>query len=123
MGANPILASKFCRGAGIGLQDGLKIRWVNNPCGFESHPRHSNMDPLKDFKEAQKAVKEKMLTLILAGFGLIAALAWNDAIQTLFNTLFPNSNGLIGKFIYALIITCIVVVISLQLKKISEKKE
>ena len=27
MGANPILASQFCRGAGIGLQDGLKIRW------------------------------------------------------------------------------------------------
>ncbi len=82
-----------------------------------------DMEPLKDFKEAQKAVKEKMLTLILAGFGLIAALAWNDAIQTLFNTLFPNSNGLIGKFIYALIITCIVVIISLQLKKNSEKKE
>ena len=81
------------------------------------------MDPLKDFKETQKAIKEKMLTLILAGFGLVTALAWNDAIQTLFNTLFPNSNGLIGKFIYALIVTCIVVIISLQLKKISDKKD
>jgi len=59
----------------------------------------------------------------LGAFALVAALAWNDAIQTLFNTLFPKSNGLIGKFIYALIITVIVVVISLRLKKISEEKE
>jgi hypothetical protein len=83
----------------------------------------TNMDPLKNFKEVRRAVKEKTLTLILAGFGLVAALAWNDAVQTLFNTLFPNSNGLIGKFIYALIVTSIVVVISLQLKKVSEKRE
>jgi len=81
------------------------------------------MDPLKQVQETQKAVKEKMLTLILGAFALVAALAWNDAIQTLFNTLFPKSNGLIGKFIYALIITVIVVVISLRLKKISEEKE
>lgn len=82
-----------------------------------------NMDPLKQIQETQKAVKEKMLTLILGGFGLVAALAWNDAIQTLFNNLFPQSNGLVGKFVYAILITAIVVIISLRLKKISEQKE
>lgn len=76
-----------------------------------------------NFKETPKAVKEKMITLILAGFGLVAALAWNDAIQTLFNSLFPQGSGLIGKFGYALIVTLIVVIISLHLKRISEKKE
>ena len=25
---------------GIGRRDGLKIRWANHPCGFESHHRH-----------------------------------------------------------------------------------
>ena len=25
---------------GIGRRDGLKIRWANPPCGFESHHRH-----------------------------------------------------------------------------------
>ena len=74
-------------------------------------------------KETKGAIKEKMLTLILAGFGLVAALAWNDAIQTLFKVIFPKSEGVIGKFIYAVIITILVVVITLQLKKISEKKE
>ena len=76
-----------------------------------------------NLKETPKAVKEKMVTLILAGFGLVAALAWNDAIQTLFNSFFPQGSGLIGKFVYAVIVTLIVVIISLQLKRISEKKE
>ena len=76
-----------------------------------------------NLKETPKAVKEKMITLILAGFGLVAALAWNDAIQTLFNSLLPKGSGLIGKFVYAVIVTFIVVIISLQLKRISEKKE
>lgn len=82
------------------------------------------MEPLKkEIKETQKIIKEKIFTLILAGFGVVAALAWNDAIQTLFKVLFPKSEGLVGKFIYALIVTIIVVIISLQLKKITEIKE
>jgi len=79
------------------------------------------MPPLKQFKNLQKETREKMITLILAGFGLVAALAWNDAIQALFNQLFPKSNGVIGKFVYAVIVTIIVVIISLQLKETSEK--
>ena len=30
----------ICRCDGIGRRDGLKIRWANHPCGFESHHRH-----------------------------------------------------------------------------------
>jgi len=81
------------------------------------------MNPLDKIKETKKAVSEKTLTLVLAGFGLVAALAWNDAIQTLFRVLFPKSEGVIGKFIYALIVTMIVVLVSLNLKKIGETKE
>ena len=81
------------------------------------------MNVFKKIKETEKDVKEKMLTLILAGFGLVAALAWNDAIQTLFNVLFPKSEGVIGKFIYAAIVTILIVFISSHLKKISERIE
>ena len=81
-------------------------------------------DPFKrEIKETQKEFKERTTTLILAGFGLVAALAWNDAIKALFDTFFPTGAGLIGKFIYALLVTIIVVIISLQLKKISEREE
>lgn len=79
------------------------------------------MNPFDKIKETKKEVKEKMLTLILAGFGLVAALAWNDAIQTLFKVLFPKSEGVVGKFAYAVIVTVLIVFISSNLKKISEK--
>jgi ABC-type Mn2+/Zn2+ transport system permease subunit len=77
----------------------------------------------KEIKETQKEFKEKSITLIIAGFGVVAALAWNEAIKSFFDNYLPKSSGLIGKFFYAIIITLIVVVFSRYLEKISEKKE
>ena len=76
-----------------------------------------------EIKETKREFKEKTITLILGGFGLVAALAWNEAIKTLFETFFPKESALIGKFIYAIIVTIIVAVVSSQLTKISQKKE
>ncbi len=80
---------------------------------------------IKKLNKTQKEIQEKMLTLILAGFGLVTALAWNDAIQTMFKIFFPKSEGVIGKFIYAVMVTILVVIISFQLKKLKtdEKKK
>jgi len=76
-----------------------------------------------EIKETKGEFKEKTITLILGGFGLVAALAWNEAIKSLFETFFPKESALIGKFIYAIIVTIIVAVVSSQLTKISQKKE
>ena len=82
------------------------------------------MNPIKkEIKETQKELKERIATLVLAGFGLATALAWNEAIKSLFETYLPKSGELLGKFLYALLITLIVVIISRYLGKISEKKE
>jgi len=77
----------------------------------------------KEVLEIKQAFKEKMLTFILAAFGLVAALAWNDAVQSLFNELFPKSRALIGKVIYAMLITAIVVVVSHRLERLLAEKE
>lgn len=82
-----------------------------------------NFKPLEEIKKTEREFREKAVTLILGGFGLVAALAWNEAIKSLFETFFEKSNELIGKFVYAIIVTVIVVVVSIRLKKISEKKE
>ena len=78
------------------------------------------MEFLNKFK---KESKEKIFTLLLGGFGLVAALAWNDAIQTFFNTFFPKSDCLIGKFVYAVLVTCVVAFVSINLAKTSEDKK
>ncbi|OGZ26968.1 MAG: hypothetical protein A2365_01580 [Candidatus Nealsonbacteria bacterium RIFOXYB1_FULL_40_15] len=74
------------------------------------------------FNEAKEAIKEKMATLMLAGFGLVAALAWNDAVQSLFNAYFPQGQEVLGKFTYAFLVTIVVVIISIQLQKIVKRK-
>lgn len=77
----------------------------------------------EEVEETKRLFKEKMATLILGGFGLVAALAWNEAIKSLFDTYFQKGSSLVGKFIYAIIVTIIVVFVSRYLEKISKKKE
>jgi len=90
---------------------------------MENNKKLEPLNKIKNgIKEVKREFKERTITLILGGFGLVAALAWNEAIKTLFETIFPKKNELIGKFIYAAIVTIVVVIISLQLKKISEKR-
>lgn len=63
-----------------------------------------------------KAVFEKAITFMLAGLGFVVALAWNDAVQSLFNQLFgPTGNTVIAKFIHALFITAIATIIAVRL--------
>jgi uncharacterized membrane protein len=76
---------------------------------------------LKEIEETKRAFQERTITLILGGFGLVAALAWNEAIRSLFETVFKTRGTIISKFIYAIIVTLMLVIISLQLQKINRK--
>ncbi len=82
---------------------------------------------------AQKKDKEKrfhtelvsqMLTLATSGFGLVAALAWNETIQEFVKAFIepriPGS-GLLSKFIYAVLITALAVFITYQLSQLSAR--
>jgi hypothetical protein len=54
-------------------------------------------------------VLDKFAQLIATALGLVAALAWNTAIQSLFTRLFGEAGAaLIGQFAYAVLITLIV---------------
>jgi uncharacterized membrane protein len=55
-------------------------------------------------------VLDKFAELITVALGLVAALAWNTAIQNLFNMIFGEAGSvLIGQFVYAIIITLVVI--------------
>lgn len=69
-------------------------------------------------------VKDKTLSFIMTAFGLVAGLAWNEAIQSLISQLFPIDKGSVwAKFIYAVVMTLILVIITIYLTKIFKKKE
>lgn len=73
------------------------------------------------------AVLRQMLTLATSGFGLVAALAWNNAIQEIVNVyvkpFFPQGSGVISLLIYAILITMIAVVVTVNLSRVIEKLE
>ena len=66
----------------------------------------------------------QMLILATTGFGLVAALAWNSAIQDFVNLyIVPNvpGSGIFSKVIYAILVTVLAVLITYQLSKLSSK--
>lgn len=66
-------------------------------------------------KKVRIELIEKLSTLITAAFGLVAALAWNSAIQNIFNLFFKDNSGLIAQIIYAVIVTVIAVYVTFLL--------
>jgi hypothetical protein len=76
-------------------------------------------------KEKEKTFRaeliEQMLTLTTSGFGLVAALAWNEAIQGFVKEYvqkyFP-ATAIYYKFFYAALITFFAVLITYQLSRL-----
>ena len=58
----------------------------------------------------KKDVIEKLAALITAAFGLVAALAWNGAIQAIFKEVFGTSENISAMLTYAVIVTIIAVI-------------
>lgn len=77
-------------------------------------------------KALQIEVMSQIVTLATSALGLVAALAWNSFIQELVNNYikkFLPGAGLISLFIYALIVTLLAVVVTMNLARIKEKLE
>lgn len=77
-------------------------------------------------KDTSVAFLATVTTLITSAFGFVAALAWNGAIQAFFKQIIPDPNGeswglVISNFIYALIVTVVVVLIIFQLTNLNKR--
>jgi len=79
-----------------------------------------NTGKLKEHSQKiSREVKQKTLGFIITAFGLVAGLAWNEAIQSLIRSMFPlDNNSVIVKFIYAVLMTLLLVVIAMYLTKL-----
>jgi hypothetical protein len=66
-------------------------------------------------------VVEKIAALMTAAFGLIAALAWNEAIKALVAEFLESGDELIGFLIYAIIVTIIAVIAIVLIARTANK--
>lgn len=62
-------------------------------------------------------VMTTMATLITTAFGLIAALAWNEAIKAIIAQFFQAGSGVTGLIIYAVLITIIAVIATILIAR------
>src|SRR5918998_1984715 len=67
-------------------------------------------------------VLDKFSELITTALGLVAALAWNTAIQSLFTEIFGEAGGkLVGQFFYAILITLVVIFATISVGRAAER--
>lgn len=72
-------------------------------------------------KETTKIVLQSMIALCSAALGLVAALAWNDAIKETIRRILGTDESLASKYIYAIFATVIAVVVVVTLARIAAK--
>ncbi len=78
---------------------------------------------LEETKSVERTVREKVLTYITAGLGFVVGLAWNDAIKSLIEYLFPlKENTILAKVIYAAILTIIVTAVIIYLERLLNRR-
>jgi hypothetical protein len=86
-------------------------------------PQHSDDEQVgKEEYKLSAEVLDKFAELITFALGLVAALAWNEAIQQLFTQLLGEAGGaLAAKFVYAVIVTLIVIFATIAVSRAAER--
>lgn len=74
----------------------------------------------KEVSETNRELKAKTFGYVSAALGLVAGLAWNDAIASLIEAAFPLSKDTVGvKFLYAILVTVAVLFVIRYLTRIT----
>lgn len=76
-------------------------------------------------KRFHQELIQQLITLSTSGFGLVAALAWNEAIQAFvkdyIQKFYPGQSGVVSRLIYAVIITVFAVFVTYQLTRLAQR--
>ncbi len=71
----------------------------------------------------RKESLNKITTLIVTAFGLVAALAWNSAIQSVFSRFFGPATDMVALIGYAIFVTLIAVIVTIYLTRLAAKQQ
>jgi len=69
----------------------------------------------------KQEILDKIAALITAAFGLVAALAWNDAIKAVFKEIFGTADAIGPMLAYAISITIIAVILTIIVARAAAK--
>lgn len=73
-------------------------------------------------EDLRTEVRERSIGYVVAAFGFVAGLAWNEAIKALIEYLFPlSTNTLWAKFLYAIVVTLVVVFVTMYLVRLTKR--
>ncbi len=72
-------------------------------------------------KETTRMILQSMITLASAALGLVAALAWNDAIKETMTKWLGDDDSLGAKYTYAILVTLVAVIVVLILARLAAK--
>lgn len=79
---------------------------------------------ITESQRLRKEVRNQTIGYIVGAFGIVAGLAWNEAIRALIDHFAKSdANSLPAKFLYAIIITLIVVVVTMYLLRYKGEDE
>ena len=78
-------------------------------------------------KDLPQALVKQMLTLATSGFGLVAALAWNEFIKETISTyikpFLAQGSAVLSLLIYAIIVTVLAVLVTFNLARLQQRLE
>lgn len=72
-------------------------------------------------KKLGKEYFKTVSTMLTSAFGLIAALAWNDLIKRAIDHYISPGSGVISQLIYAILVTTLLVVVTVEMGKVANK--
>ena len=62
-------------------------------------------------------ILDKIAALLTVAFGLVAALAWNGAIQAIFRHFFGTADNIPAMLVYAVVVTIIAVLVAIWIAR------
>ncbi len=87
------------------------------------------MQQLKNLKvegvKIKNEVRDRTMMYVLGGLGIVVGLAWNEAIKGLIEHVFPFAGGgsLLAKFLYAIILTLVVVLVTMYIFRTPDERK
>lgn len=87
---------------------------------YELKGKFRKLEEEKD--KIEIAFKKRVEGYIITAFGIVAGLAWNEAVKALMGYLFPiEKDTILAKFLYAIVMTTVLIFISLYVVRFINK--